>query len=214
MRIKAWISHLNFSLLGASLLFMLVPCVFSMEVTVTSSITALNGSNVRLTCNFNSCYKVKEQHFSLNWTYQACENCSETTFLTFQRKIMYLETQFKDRVMLSGDYKKNDVSVTLSNVQLDDEGTYHCYVQNPPDRFKGNGTISLKVVTEVTPEGDSTVAVIVGASVGGFLAVVILILVAVKCIRRKKKQELDSEEQKTEEEGKTDGEGNPEEGTK
>ncbi|KAH0623388.1 hypothetical protein JD844_031661 [Phrynosoma platyrhinos] len=64
------------------------------------------------------------------------------------------------------------------------------------------------------PERDSTVAVIVGATVGGFLAVVILALVVVKCIRRKKQQRLNTDDQKTEEEGKTDGEGNPEEGTK
>lgn len=64
------------------------------------------------------------------------------------------------------------------------------------------------------PERDSTVAVIVGASVGGFLAVLILALVVVKCVRRKKQQKLHTDDQKTEEEGKTDGEGNPEEGPK
>lgn len=58
------------------------------------------------------------------------------------------------------------------------------------------------------PERDSTVAVIVGASVGGFLAVVILVLMVVKCVRRKKEQKLSTDDLKTEEEGKTDGEGN------
>lgn len=64
------------------------------------------------------------------------------------------------------------------------------------------------------PKHDSTVALIVGTSVGGFLALVILVLVAVKCVRRKKQQRLNTDDQKTEEEGKTDGEGNPDEGTK
>lgn len=66
----------------------------------------------------------------------------------------------------------------------------------------------------VPPERDSTVAVIVGASVGGFLAVVILVLMVVKCVRRKKEQKLSTDDLKTEEEGKTDGEGNPEDGAK
>lgn len=69
-------------------------------------------------------------------------------------------------------------------------------------------------VSPVPPERDSTVAVIVGASVGGFLAMVILALVVVKCLRRRKQQKLNTDDQKTEEEGKTDGEGNPEEGPK
>ena len=43
-------------------------------------------------------------------------------------------------------------------------------------------------------------AVIVGASVGGFLAVVILVLMVVKCVRRKKEQKLSTDDLKTEEE--------------
>lgn len=73
---------------------------------------------------------------------------------------------------------------------------------------------SLSPVSAEPPKHDSTVAVIVGASVGGFLAVVILVLMVVKCVRRKKQQRLNTDDQKTEEEGKTDGEGNPDEGTK
>lgn len=64
------------------------------------------------------------------------------------------------------------------------------------------------------PERDSTVAVVVGASVGGFLAVVILVLMVVKCVRRKKEQKLSTDDLKTEEEGKTDGEGHAEDGAK
>lgn len=57
-------------------------------------------------------------------------------------------------------------------------------------------------------------AVIVGASVGGFLAAVISVLVIVKCVRRKKEQKLSTDDLKTEEEGKTDGEGNADDGAK
>lgn len=61
---------------------------------------------------------------------------------------------------------------------------------------------------------DSTIAVAIGASVGGILALLILSMVVVKCIRRHKNQELISDEQKMEEEGKVDGEGGTEEATK
>uniref|UniRef100_A0A8V1A1B4 Sodium voltage-gated channel beta subunit 2 n=1 Tax=Gallus gallus TaxID=9031 RepID=A0A8V1A1B4_CHICK len=136
-------------------------------------------------------------------------------FLQFRMKIMNKQLErFGNRVEFTGNPTKNDVSFTLNNVQLEDQGTYNCYVLNPPDRQRGHASISLKVLTEEPPKRDSTVAVIVGASVGGFLAVVILVLMVVKCVRRKKQQRLNTDDQKTEEEGKTDGEGNPEEGTK
>ncbi|XP_017665098.1 sodium channel subunit beta-2 isoform X2 [Chiroxiphia lanceolata] len=186
-----------------------------MEVMAPPTISALNGTSVKLSCTFNSCYKVENKQFSLNWTYQECSNCSEELFLQFRMKIMNKQLdRFGNRVEFTGNPAKYDVSFTLKNVQLEDEGIYNCYVLNPPDRHRGYASISLKVLTEEPPKHDSTVAVIVGASVGGFLAVVILVLMVVKCVRRKKQQRLNTDDQKTEEEGKTDGEGNPDEGTK
>ncbi|XP_004604779.1 sodium channel subunit beta-2 isoform X1 [Sorex araneus] len=202
-------------LTGLSLLFSLVPLGRSMEVTVPSALNVLNGSDARLACTFNSCYTVNHKQFSLNWTYQECSNCSEEMFLQFRMKIINPKLErFRDRVEFSGNPSKNDVSVMLRNVQLEDEGVYSCYVMNPPDRQRGHGRITLKVLLEEPPERDSTVAVIVGASVGGFLAVVILVLMVVKCVRRKKEQKLSTDDLKTEEEGKTDGEANAEEGAK
>ncbi|XP_070621890.1 sodium channel regulatory subunit beta-2 [Erythrolamprus reginae] len=197
------------------LLFPLVLNTLCMELMAPPTVYALNGSSIRLSCTFNSCYQVDKKLFSLNWTYQTCENCTEEMFLQFKLKVIPVELQrFKDRVKFTGNPAKNDASFTLHEVQLEDAGLYNCYVMNPPDRHKGHGRISLQVLTEEPPERDSTVAVIVGATVGGFLAVVILALVIVKCVRRKKQQRLNTDDQKTEEEGKTDGEGNPEEGMK
>lgn len=48
-----------------------------MEVTVPNTLNVLNGSDARLPCTFNSCYTVNHKQFSLNWTYQECNNCSE-----------------------------------------------------------------------------------------------------------------------------------------
>lgn len=191
------------------------PSSLAMEVTAPATINALNGSSTRLPCTFISCYRVTEKQFSLNWTYQECQNCSEMTLLQFKSKVVPVEQKrFGNRVKFTGNLAKYDVSFTLHDVQLEDQGFYNCYVLNPPDRHRGHAQIDLRVITEEPPERDSTVAVIVGASVGGFLAVVILALVAVKCLRRRKQQKLNTDDQKTEEEGKTDGEGNPEEGPK
>lgn len=69
------------------------------------------------------------------------------------------------------------------------------------------------LLSAVPPPRDSTIAVAIGASVGGALALLILSMVVVKCLRRHRKQELISEE-KMEEEGKLEAEGVAEEGTK
>uniref|UniRef100_A0A673MVF3 Sodium channel, voltage-gated, type II, beta n=1 Tax=Sinocyclocheilus rhinocerous TaxID=307959 RepID=A0A673MVF3_9TELE len=175
--------------------------VNSMDVLVPPQIYALNGTDVRIPCAFTSCYKLDPSKFAMNWTYQETSNSTE-------------EIRFGDRVLFSGNLDKNDLSITILDVQLTDEGIYNCYVRNPPDRIQGHGTIQFVVLTELPPPRDSTIAVAIGASVGGILALLILSMVVVKCIRRHKNQELISDEQKMEEEGKADGEGGTEEATK
>lgn len=70
-------------------------------------------------------------------------------FLQFRMKIINLKLErFGDRVEFSGNPSKYDVSVTLKNVQLEDEGIYNCYITNPPDRHRGHGKIYLQVLLE------------------------------------------------------------------
>ncbi|XP_051962626.1 sodium channel subunit beta-2 [Xyrauchen texanus] len=187
----------------------------SMDVLVPQQINVLNGTDVKIPCVFTSCYKMDPSKFAMNWTYQETSNSTEEMFMTYKNRITPLKSsRFGDRVVFSGILEKNDLSITILNVQLIDEGIYNCYVRNPPDRIQGQGIIQLFVLTELPPPRDSTIAVAIGASVGGILALLILSMVVVKCIRRHKNQELISDEQKMEEEGKADGEGGTEETTK
>ncbi|XP_056138837.1 sodium channel subunit beta-2 [Lampris incognitus] len=188
----------------------------SMDVLVASQINALNGTTVKISCTFTSCYKIDAAKFAMNWTYQETQNDTEEMFMTYYSKkgmVPLRPDRFGDRVVFAGTLDKNDLTITLSDVKLEDEGVYNCYVRNPPDRILGHGIIQLKVVTELPPPRDSTIAVAIGASVGGALSLLILSMVVVKCLRRHRKQELMSEE-KMEEEGKLEAEGVAEEGTK
>ncbi|NP_001333341.1 sodium channel subunit beta-2 [Danio rerio] len=210
-----WASALKLSCV-AMVMFLACP-VMSMDVLVPALINALNGSDVRITCTFTSCYKLDPSKFAMNWTYQETSNSTEEMFMTYKntyKMIPLKPSRFGERVMFTGNLDKNDLSITISDVQLTDEGIYNCYVRNPPDRIQGHGTIQFAVLTELPPPRDSTIAVAIGASVGGILALLILSMVVVKCIRRHKNQELISDEQKMEEEGKVDGEGGTEEATK
>uniref|UniRef100_UPI0037E80080 sodium channel subunit beta-2 isoform X1 n=2 Tax=Semicossyphus pulcher TaxID=241346 RepID=UPI0037E80080 len=205
-------------LVSAALLVLLLSLsgCSSMDVLVSSKINALNGTTVKIPCTFTSCYKMDPIKFAMNWTYQESLNDTEEMFMVYYRKkgmVALRSDRFGDRVTFAGLLEKNDLAITLSDVQLDDEGFYNCYVRNPPDRIQGHGVIELIVVTELPPPRDSTIAVAIGASVGGLLALLILTMVVLKCLRRHQKQELISEE-KMEEEGKLEAEGVAEEGTK
>ncbi|XP_060929722.1 sodium channel subunit beta-2 [Limanda limanda] len=203
-------------LLSALLLLGSLSGCASMDVIVPSFINALNGSSVKIPCTFTSCYKMDVNTFIMNWTYQETYNDTKEMFMIFSKRkeMATLRTdRFGDRVMFAGNLVKNDLSITLSDIQVEDMGIYNCYVMNFPDRTEGYGSIQLNVVTELPPPRDSTIAVAIGASVGGALALLILSMVVLKCLRRHQKQELIPEE-KMEEEGKLDPEGVAEEGTK
>ena len=78
-----------------------------------------------------------------------CSASFHPQFLQFRMKIINLKLErFRDRVEFSGNPSKYDVSVTLRNVQLEDVGTYNCYIMNPPDRHRGHGRIQLQVLME------------------------------------------------------------------
>ncbi|XP_034459855.1 sodium channel subunit beta-2 [Hippoglossus hippoglossus] len=203
-------------LLSAVLLLVSLSGCASMEVLVPSFINALNGTTVKIPCTFTSCYKMDVNTFIMNWTYQETLNDTKEMFMIFYKRkgMVTLRTdRFGERVMFAGNLDKNDLSIKLSDIQVEDVGTYNCYVMNSPDRTPGYGPIQLNVVTELPPPRDSTIAVAIGASVGGALALLILSMVVLKCLRRHQKQELISEE-KMEEEVKLDPEGVAEEGTK
>uniref|UniRef100_A0A673Y373 Sodium voltage-gated channel beta subunit 2 n=1 Tax=Salmo trutta TaxID=8032 RepID=A0A673Y373_SALTR len=126
----------------------------SMDVLVHNQINVLNGTMVRIQCIFTSCYKMDVNKFAMNWTYQENTNETEEMFMTYKKGMMPLRTdRFSDRVQFVGNLEKNDLSITLSDVQLSDEGVYNCYVRNPPDRIQGHGIINMFVVTECKGRG-------------------------------------------------------------
>lgn len=49
----------------------------AMDVLVASKINALNGTTVKISCTFTSCYKMDITKFAMNWTYQESLNDTE-----------------------------------------------------------------------------------------------------------------------------------------
>ena len=42
-----------------------------------NTVTAVNGSEVKILCTFTSCYKMDPSLFVMNWTFQETENDTE-----------------------------------------------------------------------------------------------------------------------------------------
>lgn len=58
---------------------------------------------------------------------------------------------FKDRITWAGDLNKKDASISISNMQFRDNGTYICDVKNPPDIVVKPGEIRVRVVEKGIP---------------------------------------------------------------
>ena len=81
-------------------------------------------------------------------------------------KIINLKLErFRDRVEFSGNPGKYDVSVTLKNVRIEDEGLYNCYIMNPPDRHRGHGRIHLQVLMEGEGQAEGSRAAVAAVQI-------------------------------------------------
>ncbi|KAJ7395711.1 Myelin protein zero-like protein 1 [Pitangus sulphuratus] len=91
---------------------------------------------------------------------------------------------FKDRITWAGDLNKKDASITISNMQFRDNGTYICDVKNPPDIVVKPGEIRVRVV-----EKDSLpafpIATVAGIAIGTVTGLSSLISIVVCLVIRK-----------------------------
>lgn len=68
----------------------LSPGCSCMDVLVASKINALNGTTVKISCTFTSCYKMDITKFAMNWTYQETLNDTEEMVKQSSCKHMHL----------------------------------------------------------------------------------------------------------------------------
>lgn len=66
--------------------YLLACPVTSMDVLVPALINALNGSDVKISCTFTSCYKLDPSKFAMNWTYQETSNSTEEMVRANEKK--------------------------------------------------------------------------------------------------------------------------------
>ncbi|CAL9685143.1 unnamed protein product [Knipowitschia caucasica] len=154
----------------------------AIDIRADQEVLAENGTTGVLRCSFKS-NQVVSSATSVSWSFQSSE--PESKFSKDSYSILYymggkafpgLE-EFKERIQFVGDINKRDMSIQLSPVLFSDNGTYFCDVKNPPDVDGTRARTELRVVFKESMAQKNTV-IIVGASVGVFLLLVLIAVAA------------------------------------
>ncbi|KAJ7413657.1 myelin protein zero like 1 [Willisornis vidua] len=112
-----------------------------------------NGTDAKLPCTFTS-VEVISSAASVSWSFQPEGAATRISFFYYSNGKSYpgKDIPFKDRITWAGDLNKKDASITISNMQFRDNGTYICDVKNPPDIVVKPGEIRVRVVEKEEEE--------------------------------------------------------------
>uniref|UniRef100_A0A8C3R2F1 Myelin protein zero like 1 n=1 Tax=Cyanoderma ruficeps TaxID=181631 RepID=A0A8C3R2F1_9PASS len=121
--------------------------VSAVEVITPEEMFVENGTDAKLPCTFTS-LEVISSAASVSWSFQPEGAATRISFFYYSNGKSYpgKDIPFKDRITWAGDLNKKDASITISNMQFRDNGTYICDVKNPPDIVVKPGEIRVRVV--------------------------------------------------------------------
>ncbi|XP_013919315.1 PREDICTED: myelin protein zero-like protein 1 [Thamnophis sirtalis] len=160
--------------------------VSAVEVYTPTDFPVENGTEAKLPCTFTST-EVISSSASVTWSFQGEGSTSPVSFFYYSNGQAYpgKSTQFDDRSNWAGDLNKKDASITIANMQFQDNGTYICDVKNPPDIVVTPGKIKVRVMEKgnlyVFP-----LTLVLGATGVGILVLVFVIILIVCVMIRKK----------------------------
>uniref|UniRef100_A0A8C3KLG0 Myelin protein zero like 1 n=1 Tax=Calidris pygmaea TaxID=425635 RepID=A0A8C3KLG0_9CHAR len=121
--------------------------VSAVEVNTPEEMFVENGTDAKLPCTFTS-VEVISSAASVSWSFQPEGAATRISFFYYFNGKPYpgKDIPFKDRITWAGDLNKKDASISISNMQFRDNGTYICDVKNPPDIVVKPGEIRVRVV--------------------------------------------------------------------
>ncbi|KAM7399655.1 hypothetical protein PAMP_018905 [Pampus punctatissimus] len=161
--------------------------VSGMRIHTSGDIEAVNGTDVRLRCTFQSSSPINPNTVVISWTFRPLKPGREESVFHYQmRPYPPVEGNFRKRVIWDGDIMGRDASIIIRQVKFTYNGTYICQVKNPPDVHGTVGEIKLRVVTTASFSELLMLALAIG---GGIAGVVILLIIIVSCRRCKRKRE-------------------------
>ncbi|XP_078055268.1 myelin protein zero-like protein 2 isoform X2 [Mustelus asterias] len=165
--------------------------VAAVDIYTGGNVEARNGTEQRLRCTFKSSSPVSRRT-TVAWHFRPLESGNEeSVFYYHEEPFPPSNGRFRGRVAWSGDIWRKDGSITVSDLQFTDNGTFLCTVKNPPDIDGVSGEIKLSVVHKVT----YSEMLILGIVIGGATAAVVLIVTVVVIVQLlRKKRQMEEEE--------------------
>ncbi|XP_044210893.1 myelin protein zero-like protein 2 [Thunnus albacares] len=161
--------------------------VSGMRIYTSGDVEAVNGTDVRLRCTFESSAPINTDAVIISWSFRPLKPGREESVFHFQQKpYLPIEGTFRKRIIWAGDIMGRDASIIIREVKFTYNGTYACQVKNPPDVHGAVGVIRLRVVTTAS---FSELLLLVLAIGGGIAAVVILLVIIVSCRRCKRRRQ-------------------------
>ncbi|XP_072249019.1 myelin protein zero-like protein 2 [Leuresthes tenuis] len=160
--------------------------VSGMRIYTSSNVEAVNGTDVRLKCTFQSSSPINPNSVVISWTFRPLGPGREESVFHYQQKpYPPPDGIFRKRILWDGNIAGRDASIIIREVKFTYNGTYICQVKNPPDVHGAVGEIRLRVVTSASFSELLLLALAIG---GGIAAVVILLIIILSCRRCKRRQ--------------------------
>ncbi|KAL0972752.1 hypothetical protein UPYG_G00194350 [Umbra pygmaea] len=166
--------------------------VGAMKVYTSGEVEAVNGTDVRLKCTFQSSSPINPALVTVSWRFRPRgPGREESVFYYQERPYPPPDGLFRKRATWAGNIMGNDASIMVRDVKFTFNGTFSCEVKNPPDVHGNIGEVKLSVVTTAS---FSEIAIL-AAAIGGGIVLMVIILVIVMSVRRwRKRREEEMEE--------------------
>ncbi|XP_043086339.1 myelin protein zero-like protein 2 [Puntigrus tetrazona] len=156
-------------------------CVSGIRVFTAGDVKAVNGTDVRLKCTFQTSAAVRASSVTVSWSFRPLgPGHEETVFYYHEKPFAPPEGRFRRKVDWAGDISGRDASVVLRRVPFSFNGTFSCQVKNPPDVHGNVGEVRLQVVSSAS----LSEILVLCVTIGGAVLLVLLLVMIVASLRR------------------------------
>ncbi|XP_034460824.1 myelin protein zero-like protein 2 [Hippoglossus hippoglossus] len=169
--------------------------VSGMRIYTYGEMEAVNGTDARLKCTFQSSSPINANTIVISWSFRPLKKGREESVFHYQqRPYPPVEGIFRKHVMWAGDIMGQDASIIIREVKFTYNGTYICQVKNPPDVHGSVGEIHLRVVSTASFSQLLHLALAIAGGITAVVLLIVLILYCRRCKKRRQRQPEGSEE--------------------
>ncbi|XP_015257626.1 PREDICTED: myelin protein zero-like protein 2 [Cyprinodon variegatus] len=170
--------------------------VNGIRIYTSEEVDAVNGTDTRLKCTFESSAKINPDHVTISWTFRPLSGGAGTLIFYYLTRPYPIDHGiFKKRISWAGDIMGGDASIIIRQVKFAYNGTYTCQVTNPPDVHGHFGEIKFRVVTTASFNELLKLAMFIGAGIAAVVFLLIIIMSCRRCKRKYKQRQLEGDEE-------------------